>query len=217
MTQHFQKEIERVKKEVLHLTAMVEENLRDAVTAVTEGDDDLARQVIARDDEIDQFEVELEESLLKILALHQPVAIDLRFIIATLKIDNDLERIGDLAVNIAKRTTLLDRFKLRHAPFDLSAMLGQAVDMVKMSADALVDMDPELAKRVLEEDDKLDDYHRAAYDATLNAIKENPESAGNLILLVGISRNLERIGDHATNIAEDVYYMVTGDIIRHRS
>ncbi len=217
MTQHFQKEIERVKKEVLHLTAMVEENLRDAVTAVTEGDDDLARQVIARDDEIDQFEVELEESLLKILALHQPVAIDLRFIIAALKIDNDLERIGDLAVNIAKRTTLLDRFKLRHAPFDLSAMLGQAVDMVKMSADALVDMDPELAKRVLEEDDKLDDYHRAAYDATLNAIKENPESAGNLILLVGISRNLERIGDHATNIAEDVYYMVTGDIIRHRS
>ena len=99
----------------------------------------------------------------------------------------------------------------------LSAMLGQAVDMVKMSADALVDMDPELAKRVLEEDDKLDDYHRAAYDATLNAIKENPESAGNLILLVGISRNLERIGDHATNIAEDVYDMVTGDIIRHRS
>ena len=131
MTRYFRTEVEKLKKRVLYLTAMVEENLQSAVLSVTRRDADLARQVIAKDEEIDQIEVELEEECLKILALHQPVAIDLRFIIAALKINNDLERIGDMAVNIAERAQDLIKMELRPVPFDLPRMLKQTTDMVK--------------------------------------------------------------------------------------
>ncbi len=217
MTKRYHMQTERLKKMILHLTAMVEENLRAAVKAITERDVDLAAAVVAKDDEIDQYEVEVEEEVLKILALYQPVAIDLRFIIAVLKINNDLERIGDLAVNISQRAAALGRTHKRvPVPFDLAEMLRLAVDMVRRSSDALVAMDPQIARRVLIEDDDLDDLRAQAFTAVREKIAEQPDAVEYLLNLLSVSRNLERIGDHATNIAEDVIYMVEGDIVRHR-
>ena len=216
MSRHFQKEIEKLKKKVLHLSAMVEENLTLAVKAVTDRDSELARQIIDVDNEIDNMEVDVEEECLKILALHQPVAIDLRFIIAVLKINNDLERIGDLAGNIAKRTTSLAQWKTREVPFNLPEMLTLAVAMVKKSTDALINMDTKMAYEVGASDDRMDEMHRLAFKAIQQEIKKKPESVEYFILLLSVSRTLERIADHATNIAEDVIYMVDGEIIRHR-
>ncbi len=216
MTRPFQKEIEKLKKKVLQVTAMVEESLQASVKSVTERDADLAQKVICRDREIDLMEVELEEECLKILALHQPVAIDLRFVIAALKINNDLERIGDLAVNIAKLLPGIAGVSEKRVPFDLPAMLSLAMDMVKRSSDALVGMDVEIARGVCEADDDLDDLHREARRVVEIEIQKAPDLAGYYLSLLLISRNLERIGDHATNIAEDVIYMVEGEIIRHR-
>jgi len=209
-------EIEKLKKKILHLSAMVEESLLMAVRSATERNSGMARDVIDADEEIDRMEVEVEEDCLKILALYQPVAIDLRFIIAVLKINNDLERIGDEATNIAKRTTALARWDNRDIPFDLAAMLRQAVTMVKRSADALIMMDPVIAREVLLSDDEMDARHRQTYDTIQNQIAEQPEMTRYFISLLSISKSLERIADHATNIAEDVIYMVDGEIVRHK-
>ena len=217
MTKRFQNEIERLKRQVLHLTAKVEESLQAAVRSVQELDVRLAQRVIDGDTEIDRLEVELEEECLKILALHQPVAIDLRFLVAALKINSDLERIGDLAVNIAQRTQRIAEVRVGPPPFDLSVMLNQTMAMVQTSADSLVRMDPELARRVLAADDEIDHCHRQAFKAVEERLNENPAASSYYINLLSISRNLERIGDHATNIAEDVIYMVNGDIVRHRA
>jgi len=216
MTQHFQKEIEKLKKKILHLSAMVEESLTLAVKAVTNRDSALARQIIDFDNEIDEMEVDVEEECLKTLALHQPVAIDLRFIIAVLKINNDLERIGDLASNIAERTTDLVQWRNRDVPFDLPAMLLHSITMVKKSTDALISMDPALAREVCASDDYMDELHRLAFKTVQEEIKNKPEMVEYYIQLLSVSRVLERIADHATNIAEDVIYMVEGRIIRHR-
>lgn len=215
MTRHFQHEIDRLKEQVLHLAAKVEANLRFAVQAVTERDGSLRDKVVEADGEIDRIEVEVEEECLKILALHQPVASDLRYVIAVLKINNDLERIGDLAVNIAKRAVILDCENPPPVPFDLPAMLALAVDMVRRSADALVESDDAVAEGVLQSDDELDDLHEKAYHAVEAGIASNPGLVGYFTSLLSVSRNLERIGDHATNIAEDVIYMVRGEIVRH--
>jgi phosphate transport system protein len=216
MTKHYQKEIDRLKKQVLHLTAVVEERLRAAVTAVTDRDEKLARQVIEGDNDLDMMEVELEEELLKILALHQPVAIDLRFIVAALKINNDLERIGDLAVNIAERAVGLTESRMIPLPLDLNPMLNQVLTMVSKGADSLVNMDVKVAMEVCASDDIVDEMHREVYRAVERQLEQNPKEAGFYLGVVSISRNLERIADHATNIAEDVIYMVEGEIVRHR-
>lgn len=216
MTKHFQKEIKALKRRVLFLTAKVEEALQAAVTSVEERDVGLAENVIAEDQEIDRLEVELEEECLKILALHQPVAIDLRFVVAALKINSDLERIGDLAVNIAQQTRRMATISSGPAPFDLSEMLNKAMAMVKQSADALVDLDTDRARRVCEADDALDDCHHNSIVAVERGVRDNPDQAAYYLSLLSISRNLERIGDHATNIGEDVIYMVEGEIVRHR-
>ena len=216
MSKHFKKEIEKLKKKILHLSAMVEESLTLAVKAVTDRDSKLAQQIIEVDNEIDNMEVDVEEECLKILALHQPVAIDLRFIIAVLKINNDLERIGDLAGNIAKRTTALAQWETREVPFSLPEMLTLAVTMVKKSTDALITMDTALAREVGASDDLMDEMHRLSFKAIQREIQKKPEQVEYYILLLSVSRVLERIADHATNIAEDVIYMVEGEIIRHR-
>lgn len=217
MTRHFQNEISRLKRKVLHLTAMVEESLSTAVKAVQNFDPDQARKVIVGDEEVDRLEVELEEDVLKILALYQPVAIDLRFIISALKINNDLERIADLAVNIAEEAVRLSERPRVAIPFDLPMMLDRARAMVRKSADSLVDLDPDLAHGVCCDDDELDALHRSAIAGVEQQLLLDVDHAPALISQLNIARNLERIGDHATNIAEDVIYMVEGEIVRHRS
>ena len=213
---HLHREIERLKKHILTLSALVEESLHNAIKSLIRRDEKLARQVIKGDDDIDQMEVDVEEECLKILALHQPVAIDLRFIIAVLKINNDLERIGDLAVNIAERTIFLCAKEPLDISFDFPRMVEMARLMLKQSIDALVNMDTALANKVCADDDEIDSLNREMYRQIQGAIRKYPERMECLIHLLAVSRHLERIADHATNIAEDVIYMVEGEIIRHR-
>jgi phosphate transport system protein len=217
MTKHFQNEIEKVKKKILHLAAMVEENLQIAVKSITEYDISLADKVIKSDPDVDSLEVEVEEDCLKILALYQPVAADLRYIIAVLKINNDLERIADLAVNIAERTKAIARHSGVEIPFDLHEMLNITVEMVKDSVDSLVTKDTSKAREVIQNDDRIDNFNDEAHRVYQKQIGKNPDAAEYYIGLLSVSKNLERIADHATNIAEDVIYMIEGEVVRHRS
>jgi phosphate transport system protein len=215
MTKHFQNEIERLKKKILHMAALVEEALELSVNAAIDRDVGLAQRVISADSGIDAFEIEVEEECLKILALHQPVAADLRYVVAVLKINNDLERIADLAVNIAERALDLATTAEHSVPYDLSSMLEAAVGMVRQSVDALVRRDVTAAQQVRLDDDQVDNLHKSAHRAVIENIRRSPEKGDYLISLLSISRNLERIADHATNVAEDVIYMVEGEIVRH--
>ncbi|MCD6459878.1 phosphate signaling complex protein PhoU [bacterium] len=217
MSVHIQKELEKLKKKCLGLCAKVEENVQLAVKAFTEKDRNLAKQVIDIDLEIDQMEIEVEEDCLKILALYQPVAIDLRFIICTLKLNNDLERIGDLAVNIAQQVSFMlsEVNKQIIIPFDYKKMSVIVKDMLKDSIDSLVQLDIEKAKKVCISDDAVDNMHAQMYGLLEDAIKRHPDSVEYVIHYLSVSKSLERIADHATNIAEDVIYMINGNIVRH--
>ena len=215
MPKIFIRELGNIKKMILSLGAMVEERVRLAVAAVENKDAEAAQRVIKTDYEIDEMEVEVEETCLKVLALHQPVAVDLRFVIAVIKINNDLERIGDQAVNIAQRVAVLAKRRDVNFDFDYTHMAEKAQNMLRMSLDALVNLDEDLALKVVTLDDEVDTIQRDAYDRIKNAMKENTDKIGYMINLLLISRHLERLADHATNIAEEVIYMIEGEIIRH--
>lgn len=217
MAQHLQREIDKLKKEILSLGAMVESSVQLAVKSIEERDSDLAERVIFSDNEIDHAEVDLEENCLKVLALHQPVAIDLRFIIAVLKINSDLERIGDLSVNIAERVKFLRDQPRIKIPYDLQGLAEKTSWMLRNSLDSLVKLDTVIARQVCTADDEVDNINREMYDLIKNAIRAHPEHLDALIPYLSVSRYLERIADHATNIAEDVIYMVDGVIARHRT
>jgi len=215
MTKHFQRELEKIKKKILSLGAMVEERVRMAIQAIEEFDGEIAKKIILSDHEIDEMEVEIEEECLKVMALHQPVAVDLRFLVAVIKINNDLERIGDQAVNIAQRVNTITKKERSDFVFDYSLMAEKAEAMLRMSLDALVNLDDDLAFKVLLLDDEVDAINKEAYNLIKRAISENPDNVSYLINLLLISRHLERLADHATNIAEEVIYMIEGEIVRH--
>ena len=217
MQQHLHREIEKLKTMLLSLGTDVEENVYKSVKALDERNAALADQVIGADGQVDRSEVYLEEECLKILALHQPVAIDLRFVIAVLKINNDLERIGDLAVNIAERARFLASRDALDVPFNFMGMADKTRAMLKKSLDALVNMDPRMARDVCAADDEVDALNREMYGRIQKSMQQHPDRIDGLIHYLGVSRYLERIADHATNIAEDVIYMVDGDIVRHRT
>ena len=212
---HFSRELEKIKKLILSLGTLVEERVRMAIKAIEDNDAVLAKRIIKSDFEVDEMEVDIEEECLKVLALHQPVAIDLRFIIAVIKINNELERIGDQAVNIAERVGVTAKQDQMEMFFDYSAMGEKAQAMLKLSLDALVKMDYDQAFSVVIMDDEVDAIKEQAYDRIKKAIGENPDKIGYLINLLLISRHLERLADHATNIAEEVIYLIEGEIIRH--
>jgi phosphate transport system protein len=216
MKRHLQRELEALKKQILSLGAMAEERVRMAIEAFETRNRELARQIIEADNEIDDAEVEVEEECLKILALHQPVAVDLRFISAAIKINNDLERVGDEAVNIAERVENISRRIPVDVPFEYGAMAEKSEAMLQKSLDALVNLDADLAYKVCLSDDEVDNINREIYDKIKEVIKVHPDRVGYLINLLFIARHLERIADHATNIAEEVIYMVEGEIPRHR-
>jgi phosphate transport system protein len=217
MSGHFQKELGRIKQMVLSLGMMVEERAQMVKKAIDTLDGELARQIIGKDYEIDQMEIDVEEECLKALALYQPVAVDLRFLVAVIKINNDLERIGDEAVNIAERVAFLSKQMPVPFPFDYTDMVEKAQEMLKKSLDSLVNMDLNTAYSVLTMDDAVDRNNREAYDAIKDAMKKLPEGNGMgcLVNMMFIARHLERIADHATNIAEEVIYMIEGEIVRH--
>ena len=216
MTRHLQTELRNLKKRILSLSALVEENLRIAVSAIESRDLRLAERAIDADHEIDRIEVEVEEECLKILALHQPVAVDLRFLAAVIKINNDLERIGDEAVNIAERVVDLASRPPVAVDIEYVTMAEKTQIMLKSSLDALVNLDADLAYKVILKDDEVDDLNRNIIDEVIETIRKNPEYVGSLVCYISIARYLERIADHATNICEEVIYMVEGEIPRHR-
>jgi phosphate transport system protein len=215
MALHLQKEIMKLKKKILSLGTIVEESVRKAVDSLENRDDKLAQQVIDNDYDIDQQEVDLEEECLKILALYQPVANDLRFVIAVLKINNDLERIGDLAGGIAERAKRLAYSDKISFPFDFHKMAERVQLMLRNSLDALVGSDLQLANDVCRSDDEIDAMNREVYGKVHAGIRSDLAHLEIYIQYIGISRALERIADHTTNIAEDVVYMINGAIIRH--
>lgn len=202
---------------ILSLGARVEQAVVDAIRAVENRDLDLARQVIAGDREIDLEELNVEEECLHTLALYQPVAQDLRYVVAILKINAELERIGDLAGNIAELSEVLNkRAPLDQWPFDLHEMTRIVRSMVTQSLDALVNTDTKLAYEVRRRDEQVDRIHAEMYDRVEAAIRSDPELVRTYTHLSSVSRQLERIADHAVNIAEDVIYMAEGKILRHK-
>ncbi|NLE39882.1 MAG: phosphate signaling complex protein PhoU [Pirellulaceae bacterium] len=215
MSIHLQREMERIKQRLLSLSALVEEQVQLAVRAIIDSDETMALHVRGRDREVDQLEVEIEEECLKTLALHQPVAVDLRFLVAVLKINNDLERIGDLAVNLARKATKLFAIPSLDVPFDLTNMGEKTQCMLRDSMDALVNMDVKLAESVCIRDDEIDLMKHNIRRLAVEMIHDDPSRTDAMLTLMAVSRNLERVADHATNIAEDVIYMVAGRIIRH--
>lgn len=215
MTIHLQRELDKIKRMILSLGAMTEDRFRMAVAAVHNRDTDIADRIIKADFEIDEKEVEIEEECLKVMALHQPVAVDLRFLVVIIKINNDLERIADQAVNIARRVNQMAQGKETDFTYDYTEMTEKTGIMLKDSLDAFVNQNTELADKVRDMDDEIDIMRNTVYDRIKDEIIQAPKNTGYLINLLLISRHLERIGDHATNIAEEVIYMAKGEIVRH--
>ena len=214
-------ELEKLKTRILLLGSMVEENVRNSMKAFKACDDDLALQVQDKDNEIDRAEITVEEECLRIFALHQPVASDLRFVVTVLKVNNDLERIGDLASKIAKKVKVIrkdTRFNLACAitiPAEIDEMAEKTILLLKKSLDAFVQEDADLAYKVLLWDDEIDLAKHTIRRKLEEIQQQDPSQFLYLGILLSITRSLERIADHATNIAEDVIYMLQGRIIRH--
>ncbi|MFW5854113.1 MAG: phosphate signaling complex protein PhoU [Thermodesulfobacteriota bacterium] len=216
MALHLQRELDKLKNRVLGLGAQVEDRVRLAAKAIKSREIFDADRIIKSDYEIDEEEVEIEEECLKILALHQPVAVDLRFLIATIKINSDLERIADETVNIANRVKSMVGNQPNHGIlYDYSVMIQKVQEMLKKSLDALVNLDVDVAFKVCLLDDEVDRIHSEMYQQVKQDIVGSPEDVGYLVNMFLISRHLERIGDHATNVAEEVIYLIEGEIIRH--
>ncbi len=215
MPKHLERDIERLKREILQVGSLVEEATDKAIRALMERHAEIAREVIEGDHVIDAKEVEVEEHCLKILALHQPVAIDLRFIVAVMKVNNDLERMGDLAANIAERAVYLSAHDAIRLPAGLAKMAETARTMVRQSLDALVNLDTTLAREVLARDDEVDAANRRMFDTLQHVMHDDPTTIERAVQALSSSRNLERIADLATNIAEDVIFMIEGEVIRH--
>lgn len=208
-------EISTLQTRVVRLAIDVEARLEETLDALADRDAARAQRIVESDDTIDHREVEIEEECLKILALHQPVASDLRWVIAVLKINNDLERIADIAVNIAERVHRLAPSPASGMERHLREMGNHAIAMVRRSLDALTRSDPGLAREVLRMDAALDRMHRMTFETVERNVTAEVPPVQALLLFLSCSRDLERVGDHATNIAEDLIYLFEGSIVRH--
>jgi phosphate transport system protein len=213
---HFHREIDQLKKTILNLGTLVEDRLRRACALLESGDVDEARKLITADWEIDDMEIQVEEECLKILALHQPVARDLRLIVMIIKINNELERIADIAVNIAKRVVTINTCRTPDFIFlhDYQPMAAKVMEMVKTCLDALVTEDASLARAIFLMDDEVNRLRDTAYATVISEIGRHGDNAACLVNIYLIARHLERIGDRAINIAEEIIYLVEGEIVR---
>jgi phosphate transport system protein len=214
MSNQLTRAMHKIKKEILSLGALVEDRFKKTIYAIKTDDIEQAAQIIETDYLVDAQEVEVEEECLKTLALYHPVATDLRLITAVIKINNDLERIADYAANIARRFKKSGR-NSNPFQYDYTPMAEQAAKMLKLSLDALVSLDGNIAYKVREMDAKVNAMRNEAYDVMKDAIRKNPEKVDEIINMYLISRHIERVGDHTKNIAEEVIYLIEGEIIRH--
>lgn len=211
----YEEELRQIKEKVLRLGGLVEEGIANSIKALVNRDSNLARTIIENDHIINGLEVEIDELCLKVLALRQPAASDLRLITTAIKIITDLERIGDMAVNLSERVLELNEEPPLKPYIDIPRMAEAAQRMLKESLDAFVNGDTELATRVLTEDDFVDDLNRQIFRELLTFMIEEPNTISRAMKILFISKYLERIADHATNIAEIVVFMVKGKVIRH--
>jgi phosphate transport system protein len=211
----FQHELTKLNKKLLTLSTMVEERVRKAAQVIESKDQEIIQEIIVSDYQVDEMEIEIEEDCLKILALHQPVARDLRFLITVIKINSEMERIADYAVHIAKRVDNISKFKHQAAvSYDFSKMSDKVVAMLKNSINALVNGNANLAKTIFLDDDIVDTCRTQCYEDIKERIKKDPEHPGYHINTYLLARHLERIADRAVNIAEEVVYLVEGNITR---
>jgi phosphate transport system protein len=215
MPRHFHEEIETLKQTLLAMGGLVEDQIRHVMRALIERNDALAQEVIERDRQVNAYDVEVDETCVSLLALHQPAAGDLRFITTAMKIVTDLERMGDQAVNIAQRVLELNREPQLKPYIDLPRMAEKAQRMVKESLDAFVARDTELARRVCGEDAEVDALKEQIFRELLTFMMEDARTIPRAIRLILISRFLERVADHATNVAEMVIYLVEAKMVRH--
>jgi phosphate transport system protein len=215
MQRHFHEELDGLKQTLLAMGALVEDQIRRVMRALVERDSDLAQNVIDRDRQVNAYDVEVDEKCVELLALHQPTAGDLRFITTAMKIVTDLERIGDQAVNIAQRAIELNEEPQLKPYIDLPRMAEKAQRMVKESLDAFVARDTELARQVCANDDEVDGIKEQVFRELLTYMMSDAKTIPRAIRLMLVSRFLERVADHATNIAEMVIYMVESKMVRH--
>ncbi len=216
MSIHLQREMDSLRKKVLSLGALVEDNYQKAISAFLDPEEFDYEKILACDREIDAMEVVVEEDCLKILALHQPVAADLRYLVCVLKLNNDLERIGDLAVNLAKKVRHIKADSVVKSIDEVVEMAQRTKIMLNSALDALVNMDTDLARSVHNIDDEIDTRKREIRICMEKAIEHDPANAKSYLALLSSARNIERIADLATNICEDVIYSANGEIVRHK-
>ncbi len=217
MERRFEREIEGLKTSLIKMASVVEDNVASAVQALLKEQKDLAEKVIAGDERVNELELENDNTIVDLLALQQPVASDLRFIIAAQKINNDLERIGDHAVNIAESAQTFAATHEQEPLLEIPKMCDIARGMLKDAIDSFINVDPVLAKRVLERDDEIDDLNRKTIRAVIELIRTDMKSLEVGLELTRVSRNLERIGDLTTNIAEEVIFQVQARVVKHHA
>lgn len=214
---HFVEELERLKSKLLEMSSLVEAAIYRSITAVVQKDEALAHDVLKNEARINQIEIDIDEFAVSLLALQQPMAQDLRFLIAAIKINNDLERMGDLAVNIANRAISLLNEPIVKPMIDIPHIAALVQSMVRKSLDSFVNRDADLARSILASDDAVDDLRSASFHELVSFMEQDPKNIRQSVDLLSVVRNLERIADHATNIAEDVLFLVKGIDVRHHS
>ncbi len=216
MSQHLQRDLDALERRVLAQSSIVEEMIQKSSRALRQLRPELVAEILEREELVDEQEVQIEEACLKILALHQPVAVDLRRVATILKINNDLERMADLAVNVAERAQRLSRHDGFLVPESFDQMAHLTSSMVQDALDAFVKVDVDLAREVCQRDDEVDSLNREVIGEMQDVMRTEPEMVEAALYLFSASRHVERIADHATNIAEDVIYLVDGEIARHK-
>ena len=214
---HFEQELEKLKSKLLEMSALVESAVYRSVQGVVEKNEELAQQVLRNEGRINDLEIEIDELAISILALQAPLAADLRLVTAAIKINNDLERMGDLSVSIAQSAMALMKEPVIRPLIDIPHIAGLAQSMVRKALDAFVNRDADLARSVLASDDAVDNMRTASYHELISFMESNPQQIGQALYLLSVVRNLERIADHSTNIAEDVLFLVKGIDVRHHN
>lgn len=213
---HYERELQDIKEKLIYLGALTEKAIEAAVKALTDRDDDLARKVIKADAEIDRLDADLEEKCISVLALRQPAAKDLRFITTAIKITGHMERIGDMAVNIAEKAILLNRVPQLKPYIDIPRMAGIVQNMIKESLDAFINEDRQIAEKVALEEDSVDKLNEQIFRELLTFMLEDPRTIHRSTIIMQVSKNLERVADHAKGVADMVIYLITGKSVRHQ-
>ncbi len=213
---HYEKELQEIKNDLIYMGTLTEKSIKMAMESLTQRESDLAKRVISADDEIDKWDAKLEEKCIRILALRQPTAIDLRFITTAIKITGHLERIGDMAVNIAEKAIQLNEVPKLKPYIDLPRMSAMVIEMIRNSLDSFINENLELTEKVRQQEQIVDDLNEQIFRELLTFMLSDSKTIQRAIYIMQVSKNLERIADHSKGIADMVTYMITGESVRHQ-